>query len=111
MAGKSTKRTASGKGIRRPPTSPIRKESGTRSGEAAHLPWGRRNFLILGAGAAAIVIGFLLLATGDRVFGPILLVGAYLGLIPWGILASPGGRRRTGAPGAPEAPPSRSGGE
>lgn len=81
---------AQGKGGRRPSGEPVRKTS-AETGEEAHLRWSRRNYAILGAGGVAIVAGFVLLALGDKTFAPILLVGGYLGLIPWGLLA--GGRR------------------
>jgi hypothetical protein len=48
------------------------------------------------------VIGFVLLAIGDKTIAPFLLVGGYLGLIPWGILA--GGRH-----GSTNKPPNISG--
>jgi len=57
------------------------------SGEESHLPWGRKNFLLLAVGLGLIVVGFLLLALGDTTFAPVLLVGGFLGLIPWGIVA------------------------
>lgn len=85
----SRPKTTAGRGIRRAPgggESPRRPRAD--SGEEAHIPWGRRNFLILSAGAGAVVLGFILLAVGDKVFAPILIVGGYLGLIPWGILAA-----------------------
>jgi hypothetical protein len=55
------------------------------TGEETHLAWGRKNFLILGAGGVGLVLGFILLAAGDTTLAPLLLVGSYLGLIPWGI--------------------------
>jgi hypothetical protein len=78
-----------GRGIRRVPgagESPKKARPGL--GEEAHIPWGRRNFTILAAGGGAVALGFILLAVGDTVFAPILIVGGYLGLIPWGILAA-----------------------
>ncbi len=75
------------------------KGKGKTAGEEAHLPWARRNYLLLGLGGGAIVVGFLLLALGDKTVAPVLLVGAYLGLIPWGIVAS-AGKKGTAGPGA-----------
>ncbi len=89
-----------GKGIRRPPGEPSRKTA-VPTGEEAHLRWNRRNYLILGSGGAAIVVGFILLAVGDKTIAPILLVGGYLGLIPWGILA---GERRSSTDKHPKSP-------
>ena len=56
-------------------------------GEEAHLPWGRRNYVLLAVGAGLLVVGFLLLGKGDTTIAPVLLVAGYLGLIPWGIVA------------------------
>jgi hypothetical protein len=53
------------------------------------LDFHRKNWLILAAGVLAIILGFLLLRLGDITFAPILLVGGYLGLIPWGLVARP----------------------
>jgi hypothetical protein len=76
-----------GKGIRRPLQGEAPRRPAAESGEEAHLPWGRRNYLILAAGGAAVAVGYLLLALGDITIAPILLVGGYLGLIPWGIVS------------------------
>ncbi len=84
----------------RPASAPPGKKAIPASGEESHLPWGRRNYVILGAGGGAVALGFILLALGDTVIAPILLVGGYLGLIPWGILAS----ARPGAPGGDGSP-------
>jgi hypothetical protein len=81
------KGAGSGKGIRRPPRGESPRALLDGSGEEAHLPWGRRNYLILAVGGGAIAVGYLLLALGDMTIAPILLVGGYLGLIPWGIVA------------------------
>ncbi len=88
-----TRARTPGKGVRKGPGEPGRKAPPDRKppvemGEEAHLPWGRKNYLILAAGGVVIVVGFILLALGDKTLAPILLVGGYLGLIPWGILAS-----------------------
>ncbi len=48
---------------------------------------GRRNVLLFLVGVAAIVLGFFLLSQGAESLATILLVGGYLGLIPWAILA------------------------
>ena len=47
----------------------------------------KRNYLILGAGLILIVLGFILLATGDITISPILLVLGYCVLVPRAILA------------------------
>jgi len=90
-----------GKGIRRPPGEPSRKVP-VGTGEEAHLRWNRRNYLILGSGGVAIILGFIILAMGDKTIAPILLVGGYLGLIPWGIMAGSGrgdANKRSNTPG------------
>ncbi len=86
MVETHSKGAGSGKGIRRSPRGETPRAPLAGSGEEAHLPWGRRNYLILAAGGASIAVGYLLLAVGDITIAPILLVGGYLGLIPWGIV-------------------------
>jgi hypothetical protein len=71
------------------------------TGEEAHLQWARKNYLLLGLGALVIVIGFLLLGLGDTTIAPLLLVGGYLVLIPWGIVAS---RKKSGPAGVGGSP-------
>ena len=44
--------------------------------------------VLLALGGGLLVVGFLLLGQGDTTIAPILLVAGYLGLIPWGIVAS-----------------------
>jgi hypothetical protein len=46
----------------------------------------KRNYTILGAGIILIVLGFILLATGDITISPILLVLGYCVVIPLGML-------------------------
>jgi hypothetical protein len=81
------KGAGTGKGIRRAPQGEASRGSQLGSGEESHLQWGRRNYLILAAGGLAIAIGYLLLSVGDITIAPILLVGGYLGLIPWGVVS------------------------
>lgn len=85
---RQSKGVDSRKPVRRTGPEPGARKQAAGSGEESHLPWGRRNYRILAAGGVAIVAGFVLLALGDTVFAPILLVGGYLGLIPWGVLAA-----------------------
>lgn len=70
------------------------------------FPFGRENYLILLAGVAVIVVGYLALS-GDTVEGflpltvaPILLVLGYCVIIPVGIMY-----RRKDRPAAQSAPP------
>jgi xanthine/uracil permease len=48
--------------------------------------FGRRNYIILAIGVFLIVVGFLLLASGDITISPVLLVIGYCVVIPLGIL-------------------------
>lgn len=51
------------------------------------LDFRRKNWILFASGLLAIAAGFGMLATGDITLAPILLVGGYLVLIPWAILA------------------------
>lgn len=51
------------------------------------LPFGRKNYVLFGLAAAAIVAGYLSLSMGSITLAPILLLLGYLVLIPWGIMA------------------------
>lgn len=106
MGAPRSKRAEGGKGIRRPPGTPApRGGHPAPTGEETHLAWGRKNFLLLGLGGIGLVVGFVLLAVGDTTLAPVLLVGSYLGLIPWGIVANErrpaSSGERTSAPGRP----------
>lgn len=50
------------------------------------LHFGPRNFALLAAGLAAIVVGYVLLAGGSTVAAPLALVLGYVVLIPLGII-------------------------
>ncbi|MBZ0269280.1 hypothetical protein K8I85_14090 [bacterium] len=54
--------------------------SGDRSG--VRIRWERRNITLLGAGLAAVVLGYVLLSQGDVTAAPLLLVAGYCVLIP-----------------------------
>lgn len=61
-------------------------------GETGHAPtldFGRTNYLLLGIGFVAVVIGFVLLAQRERSLAPVLLVAGYCLLIPAGLLYRP----------------------
>ncbi len=45
-----------------------------------------KNYLFFGAGLVSLIIGFILLRTGDIILAPILLVLGYLVFFPMGIL-------------------------
>ena len=51
------------------------------------LPFGRKNYILFGLGAAVILAGYIFLSRGSITLAPILLLTGYLILIPWGILA------------------------
>jgi hypothetical protein len=62
------------------------------------LAFERTNWLLMGGGVAAAIVGFVLLARGDTGLAPLLLVAGYCALIPLGIVwrtrARPGGGER-----------------
>jgi hypothetical protein len=55
--------------------------------EPPPLTLGRKNYAILGLGVVIIVAGFVALAAGSITLAPLLLVGGYAFIIPWGLLA------------------------
>ncbi len=58
-----------------------------RSGQRPdEWPFGKKNWMILGAGLASIILGFITLASGSITLAPILLVLGYCVLIPVGIM-------------------------
>ncbi|MCK4303635.1 MAG: hypothetical protein KAY24_05290 [Candidatus Eisenbacteria sp.] len=61
---------------------------------------GRRNVRFLGAALVAIALGFGALALGSISISTILLVGGYLVLVPWAILAGSGGAGDSPKPSA-----------
>lgn len=60
-----------------------------QQGQLQTLSLGRKNWILFGAGLAALVLGFGLLALGDITLAPILLLAGYLVLIPWALVARP----------------------
>lgn len=67
----------------------VRGPKGQDLDDLQSLDFGRKNWILLGAGLAAIVLGFVLLKTGEITLAPILLVAGYLVLIPWALVARP----------------------
>jgi len=57
------------------------------TGSFQRLDLGRKNWILFGAGLAAIILGFVLLSQGDITLAPILLVVGYVVLIPWALVA------------------------
>jgi hypothetical protein len=65
------------------------------SAESRTLDFGRRNLVLFAIGIGLVVVGFILLGTGDITVAPVLLVAGYLGFIPWALVANP--HRKGGA--------------
>ena len=57
--------------------------------------WGTLNSVLLAAGVATLVVGYVLLGKGDITMAPMLLVLGYVVLVPASLLLRP----RTEAPG------------
>uniref|UniRef100_A0A7V3VU30 DUF3098 domain-containing protein n=1 Tax=candidate division WOR-3 bacterium TaxID=2052148 RepID=A0A7V3VU30_UNCW3 len=63
------------------------KKEKERKGEALiEVKFTSKNYLLFGAGLISLIIGFILLRTGDIVLAPILLILGYLVFFPLGIL-------------------------
>ncbi|MCX7994194.1 MAG: hypothetical protein N3A65_00255 [candidate division WOR-3 bacterium] len=64
-----------------------KKEKKEKKSEALiEVKFTKKNYLLFGAGLISLIIGFILLRTGDIVLAPILLVLGYLVFFPLGIL-------------------------
>lgn len=50
------------------------------------LPYSKTNYIILGAGLVSIVLGFVILSTGNAIISTILLVLGYIVLTPIALL-------------------------
>ncbi|MBN2537956.1 DUF3098 domain-containing protein [candidate division WOR-3 bacterium] len=59
---------------------------GPRKPERPQIALGKKNFVIMGAGLATIVAGFITLAGGSMTLAPLLLVVGYCVLIPVSLL-------------------------
>ncbi len=62
------------------------KSSAKRKEVFKGIPYSTTNHVILGAGLVSIVVGFLILSTGNAVISTILLVIGYVILIPISLL-------------------------
>ena len=62
----------------------LKKVKAVQKSEA--LPFGKKNWMILGAALASIILGFISLASGSITLAPILLVLGYCVLMPVGIM-------------------------
>ncbi len=69
-----------------------KKETRRRTSKDDALPLGRENFMIIGAGVAVVILGYLAMLSGgvegflSLVLAPTLLVLGYCVIIPFGIL-------------------------
>jgi hypothetical protein len=57
-----------------------------QQGTLATVKFSQKNLVFFGIGLLLVVVGFILLATGDIVLAPILLIIGYLVFFPLGIL-------------------------
>ena len=64
----------------------LRRGGGSSQDHPSELVLGPANYLLIGLGVVAIVLGFILLALEDITVSPILLVLGYCILIPAGLL-------------------------
>jgi hypothetical protein len=96
-------------GRNRPPAAPPRKGASRTVKralargpiyEASRIVLRRFNYLIMGGGVLAFLLGFALLHTRDITLAPLLIVLGYCILIPAGLLIErvPGRRQRQDAP-------------
>ena len=75
----------------------------SKAGKRTEEPiFGKKNWMVLGAGVASIIIGFIALSVGSITLAPILLVLGYCVLIPVGIMirekpAEPEGGQTSGS--------------
>ncbi len=60
-----------------------------KDGEATKLPFSARNYSLLAIALVLILLGFVVLSTGDITISPILLVLGYCVFLPAGILMKP----------------------
>jgi hypothetical protein len=60
--------------------------SASPTSETGALRFSLWNWVLLGAGLVAVVIGFVLLARGSVAAAPLVLMLGFLVLIPWGII-------------------------
>ena len=68
------------------------------------FPWGALNWLLLGAGALLLVVGYVLLSKGSLTLAPILLVSAYCVFLPASLLVRAGATSERAEGGVPVVP-------
>jgi hypothetical protein len=54
--------------------------------ESKGLPFGRTNYILMGAALVTIIVGYISLGSGSITLAPILLVLGYCVLFPMGII-------------------------
>jgi hypothetical protein len=59
---------------------------GNKKEEKTSLPFGPKNYLLMGAALVVIIIGYFSLSSGSITLAPILLVLGYCVLFPLGII-------------------------
>lgn len=59
---------------------------GDKKEEKTGLPFGPKNYMLMGAALVAIIIGYFALSSGSITLAPILLVLGYCVLFPLGII-------------------------
>jgi hypothetical protein len=70
----------------RPAPAPSRAPQSSPADSEGALRFSRRNLMLLGAGLASIILGYVLLGNADTTLAPLLLVLGYAVLIPLGII-------------------------
>ncbi len=65
---------------------PAKKKPAPSAPESVKWPFGKKNYIWFGIALGVMILGFVLLGSGDITFAPILLVVAYCALIPIAIL-------------------------
>jgi hypothetical protein len=53
-----------------------------KAAATVRIRWAGRNRILVGAGLAAVILGYVLLSQGDITLAPVLLVAGYCVLIP-----------------------------
>jgi hypothetical protein len=66
-----------------------KKNIGKRGSEGQRLPFSGRNFALIAIAVVFILLGFVVLSTGDITIAPLLLVLGYCVFLPIGILIKP----------------------
>ena len=89
MAVRKTEKSGAGRKAAVRPDATAQKEFQT-------IHFGRKNWILFGAGILLILLGFGALRGGSITLAPILLVAGYLVLIPWALIARPRSQKGQG---------------